>query len=192
MLIRFADDTELWGGANLLDGRTEIQKLFLPGVLSWNPADGIWQECMWCPACGSGISVTQMQDWVTYLGSNSFFHLFIPSIITYQTSVLLQAPCQVLGIREEHPGWWWRIEDSWQTHQIEQCLLFELVKKSQCSCVYVHRCMYVHTQTHAHMWAGLKMNRLRQPVSPPEDCSQNPSGISDLVCWSARLLPSTV
>ena len=38
---------------------------------------------------------------MTYLSSNSFFHLFIPSIITYQTSVLLQALCQVLGIRDE-------------------------------------------------------------------------------------------
>lgn len=38
---------------------------------------------------------------MTYLGSSSFFHLFIHFTIIYQTSILLQAPCQVLSIGDE-------------------------------------------------------------------------------------------
>ena len=43
---------------------------------------------------------------MTYLDSGSFFHLFIHSTIIYQTSILLQALCQVPGIGDEsrRPG----------------------------------------------------------------------------------------
>lgn len=55
------------------------------------------KSCMWVRDVGDSSHTIEM----TYLGSNSFFHLLIHSTIIYRTSVLLQALCQELAIGDE-------------------------------------------------------------------------------------------